>query len=218
MLIQTLQRRRVDSHNISNRKVYSPHIRSFPSYEESLTYLLDSHQYAPPPPSGGPPAQQQAYFPPPPPSNEFYPPPQQSNTYTPPPQFQQSNTYTPPPQFQQGTYSPPPADVKTQLPIHTPPPARDFPQHAPPQQSAPPGPHGLAGPVPASSPSNMPGGAPGAAHFVGAGSTSDDVGTFNGGSYRISHRDTNTILTVQLAMGAPLIAKPGMSYFLIQLD
>jgi hypothetical protein len=37
----------------------------------------------------------------------------------------------------------------------------------------------------------------------------DDVGTFNGGSYRISHRDTNTILTIQLAMGCPLVAKPG---------
>ena len=46
--------------------------------------------------------------------------------------------------------------------------------------------------------------------FAGAGSTSaDDVGTFNGGSYRVSHRDTNTILTVQLAIGCPLTAKPG---------
>lgn len=37
----------------------------------------------------------------------------------------------------------------------------------------------------------------------------DDVGTFNGGSYRISHRDSNTIVTLQLAMGCPLTAKPG---------
>ncbi|KAM3554477.1 hypothetical protein ARSEF4850_006439 [Beauveria asiatica] len=51
-------------------------------------------------------------------------------------------------------------------------------------------------------------GAPGAA-FVGAVATNDDVGTFNGGSYRISHRDCNTILTIQLAMGCPLGAKPG---------
>lgn len=56
----------------------------------------------------------------------------------------------------------------------------------------------------------MPGGAPAAGHFVGAGATVDDVGTFNGGSYRISHRDTNTILTVQLAMNCPLTAKPGI--------
>jgi hypothetical protein len=46
--------------------------------------------------------------------------------------------------------------------------------------------------------------------FVGAGaSTQDDVGTFNGGSYRVSHRDTNTILTVQLAIGCPFTGRPG---------
>ena len=48
------------------------------------------------------------------------------------------------------------------------------------------------------------------AGFVGAGTTQqDDVGTFNGGSYRISHRDTNTIVTLQLAVGCPITAKPG---------
>lgn len=40
--------------------------------------------------------------------------------------------------------------------------------------------------------------------------TADDVGTFNGGSYRISHRDTNTIVTIQLAIGCPLTVKPGL--------
>lgn len=60
----------------------------------------------------------------------------------------------------------------------------------------------------------MPGGAPPAGQFVGAGATNqDDVGTFNGGSYRISHRDTNSLLTVQLAMGCPLVAKPGKLSF-----
>lgn len=44
--------------------------------------------------------------------------------------------------------------------------------------------------------------------------TQDDVGTFNGGSYRISHRDTNSILTLQLAVGCPIEAKPGECYFL----
>ena len=58
--------------------------------------------------------------------------------------------------------------------------------------------------------SQMPGGAPSAAHFTGVTATQDDVGTFNGGSYRISHRDTNTILTLQLAIGCPLHAKPGI--------
>ena len=56
---------------------------------------------------------------------------------------------------------------------------------------------------------NLDGGAPAATHFVGASTTQDDVGTFNGGSYRISHRDSNTILTLQLAMGCPLLVKPG---------
>ncbi|KAL6240170.1 tryptophan RNA-binding attenuator protein-like domain-containing protein [Aspergillus navahoensis] len=47
--------------------------------------------------------------------------------------------------------------------------------------------------------------------FVGAtDTTADDVGTFNGGSYRISHRDTNTLLTIQLAHGCPLQVKPGV--------
>lgn len=62
-----------------------------------------------------------------------------------------------------------------------------------------------------SSVEKMPGGAPSAGQFMGAGSTNqDDVGTFNGGSYRISHRDTNSMLTLQLAMGCPIHAKPGM--------
>lgn len=54
------------------------------------------------------------------------------------------------------------------------------------------------------------------ANFVGAGAVVDDVGTFNGGSYRISHRDTNTILTIQLAMGCPFDAKPGNAHPLPQ--
>ncbi|KAJ5296743.1 uncharacterized protein N7443_007636 [Penicillium atrosanguineum] len=58
--------------------------------------------------------------------------------------------------------------------------------------------------------SMMPG-APPPGQFTGATSTSDDnVGTFNGGSYRISHRDVNSLLTLQLAMGCPLTAKPGV--------
>lgn len=58
--------------------------------------------------------------------------------------------------------------------------------------------------------SQMPGGAPVAGHFTGVSATQDDIGTFNGGSYRISHRDTNTILTLQLAAGCPLQAKSGL--------
>lgn len=64
-------------------------------------------------------------------------------------------------------------------------------------------------PLDTSNPTNLMGGAPPPGHFVGASAIVDDVGTFNGGSYRISHRDSNTILTIQLAMGCPLSAKPG---------
>lgn len=60
----------------------------------------------------------------------------------------------------------------------------------------------------------MPGGAPPVGQFRGAQATvADDVGTFNGGSYRISHRSVNSIVTFQLAMGAPLEARPGTSLF-----
>ncbi|KZN87260.1 Uncharacterized protein EN45_058180 [Penicillium chrysogenum] len=56
----------------------------------------------------------------------------------------------------------------------------------------------------------MPGGAPAYGQFVGTHSTyQDDVGVFNGGSYRISHRDTNSLLTLQLAVGCPLTVRPG---------
>ncbi|KAJ9619824.1 hypothetical protein H2203_008095 [Taxawa tesnikishii (nom. ined.)] len=89
----------------------------------------------------------------------------------------------------------------------------------PPQQSLPvyPGPPQNAAAAPVQEKTHMnttqavstPGGAPSQAHFVGAGTTVDDVGTFNGGSYRVSHRDTNTVLTIQLAMGCPLTVKPG---------
>lgn len=58
----------------------------------------------------------------------------------------------------------------------------------------------------------MPGGAPSAGHFTGVQAIQDDIGTFNGGSYRISHRDSNSLLTLQLAMGCPMSAKPGMQH------
>jgi hypothetical protein len=71
-------------------------------------------------------------------------------------------------------------------------------------------------PTPPSPPSEsarmtrIPGGAPAYGEFVGAQSiTRDDVGTFNGGSYRLSHRDTNSLLTLQLAMGCPMTVRPG---------
>lgn len=65
-------------------------------------------------------------------------------------------------------------------------------------------------PPPTGKMEQIPGGPPPFGQFVGASATNqDDVGTFNGGSYRISHRDTNSLLTIQLAMGCPLAVKPG---------
>ena len=81
-----------------------------------------------------------------------------------------------------------------------------------PQEKVPPAGHDedeAESPLDTSNPANLISGAPPAGHFVGASAVVDDVGTFNGGSYRISHRDCNTILTIQLAVGCPLHAKPG---------
>lgn len=70
--------------------------------------------------------------------------------------------------------------------------------------------HSRAGSTSTSAAVSMHAGTPAAGVFQGAAATLDDVGTFNGGSYRISHRDCNTIVTLQLAHGCPLNAKPGV--------
>ncbi|KAF5610841.1 DUF124 domain protein [Fusarium subglutinans] len=157
-----------------------------------------SQGYYPPPPTSAPAYQQhfQHNLPqatPPPPQNQYHAPGQQSNLAmrpgpTPP-------VATPPaatPQSTQQNFEPPPPVSPlgdNQYPIEK---LKQEPQQQP----------GTAVAMTVS-------GAPEAGQFVGAGATSDDVGTFNGGSYRISHRDTNTILTIQLAMGCPMTGKPG---------
>ncbi|KAF7188423.1 Uncharacterized protein HII31_10085 [Pseudocercospora fuligena] len=157
---------------------------------------MSSGQYFPPPPGGDGPAQTFA----PPPSSEqqnYPPPPQQQQHFAPPPNF------APPPSV--SPISPEGNGVN-----HTPPPGeKSLPYYPGPPQEKQKEPE-----APLSSPrfnrqSSMPGGAPAQGQFVGAQATIDDVGTFNGGSYRISHRDTNTIVTIQLAMGCPLTVKPG---------
>ncbi len=159
---------------------------------------------------------------PPPPTSPGFAPPQQS--YPPPPSqpspASQGGYPPPPPQQQYGnnghraSYQNSPHQAV--LPVRTP-------EKPPVTPSEPPPPGGHIGgapgygqppfppekPLDSNQPSQMPGGAPLAGHFLGAIATQDDVGTFNGGSYRISHRDTNTILTIQLAIGCPLQAKPG---------
>lgn len=153
---------------------------------------------------------------------------------TPPPKTSSPAAYPPPPQQQQQQQSPA-AVPNMSLPLHMRhnsagsfhqndqqqyPPPQQFP--GPPQYSTPPNGGDYPSekppaserdvedaPLDTSNPANLEGGAPPAGHFVGASAIVDDVGTFNGGSFRISHRDSNTILTVQLAMGCPLHAKPG---------
>ncbi|CAG8979349.1 hypothetical protein HYALB_00002475 [Hymenoscyphus albidus] len=154
-----------------------------------------THQYYPPPPQQGSPAQSGQYAPPPQPTS-----PQQQQQYSSPSQnFSQHRTsYQQPPQQQQQ----PPAQALT----YEQPQSSGHASHAS---------HGSASypvekpPLDTSKSANLDHGAPAAAHFIGASTTADDVGTFNGGSYRISHRDSNTIVTIQLAMGCPLTVKPG---------
>ncbi|AEO62300.1 uncharacterized protein THITE_2106335 [Thermothielavioides terrestris NRRL 8126] len=182
----------------------------------------------PAPPS----ASQPKNYPPPPQAAPTPTPPPSTSTpsYPPPPQQQQQQPqqrYPPPPQA-----SPSPAPQGA-IPQHLRSPSaashsssQAAPQFAPPptypheeddgtypaekqqqqQQQQP-------GPAPVTDPAGAAGmlmGAPAAGHFTGASVIVDDVGTFNGGSYRISHRDCNTILTIQLAIGCPIHAKPGV--------
>lgn len=176
-----------------------------------LIHYLGQQQYYAPPPTSSPPAQtaQAQYYPPPPQQT-----PPQATAYPPPPQQsspQQSATYAPPPHAAQ----PPNFSHRTsyqQPAVASPPPA----PAGPPEYHSPPS---GAGGYPqekqemfdTNDQSALDHGAAPAAHFVGASATQDDVGTFNGGSFRISHRDSNTILTIQLAHGCPLTAKPGKS-------
>ncbi|KAK5120707.1 hypothetical protein LTR85_006065 [Meristemomyces frigidus] len=172
-------------------------------------------QYFPPPPPG----QEQQHFAPPPMDNQqsYYPPPGQSQhppenqtSFAPPPQFAPPPAVSPP--LADGNVgnaaapTPPPQDQKS-LPYYPGPPANSYP---PEKQKEPEAASPQRPPFNTSRTSTMPGGAPPQGHFVGASATIDDVGTFNGGSYRISHRDSNTIVTLQLAMGCPLTVKPGL--------
>ncbi|KAI5358179.1 Putative mitochondrial biogenesis protein AIM24 [Septoria linicola] len=165
--------------------------------------------------------QQQQHYPPPPSNDAHYPPP--------PPQQQQSQQqFAPPP-----TFAPPPAvsplspplpdgnvgnaqarpasmqQEERTIPYYPGPPTDSYATEK--QKESEPPVAAMASPRQASfnRQSSMPGGAPPQGQFQGAGATVDDVGTFNGGSYRISHRDTNTIVTIQLAMGCPIQVKPG---------
>lgn len=141
-----------------------------------------------------------------------FPPPAQTSPTFPPPKY----NYPPPPTHQKspsnGGYPPPSASPPA---AETPPSRSSINAGAVAANSAvsasyAPSVSPPVSPPPAGKLEQIPGGAPPFGQFVGATATNqDDVGTFNGGSYRISHRDTNSLLTIQLAMGCPLAVKPG---------
>ncbi|KKA16933.1 hypothetical protein T310_9454 [Rasamsonia emersonii CBS 393.64] len=165
---------------------------------------MSQAEYPPPPSSQG--SEFPPFPPPPPPLTSpgfppvtFSPPPPQS----PPPQ----NAY-PAPESRPATTSPPPqaqpngrpAAINAALAASYEKAPLGSPMISPPPMS----------PPPTGKMEQYPGGAPAYGKFTGVTSTNaDDVGTFNGGSYRISHRDSNSLLTIQLAMGCPIVAKPG---------
>ncbi|KAL2835082.1 tryptophan RNA-binding attenuator protein-like domain-containing protein [Aspergillus cavernicola] len=179
--------------------------------------------FPPPPIQGAPYSQHQnaQSFPPPPQPSPGFPQPSsgfpQPSPGFPPPNF----SYPPPP-----THQPPPQTEFPPPPSVSPPSSEKtyvnhnaaafatntaLPQSPPPpiSEKAYTNPNATASPPPQAS--HRMSQSLGSAGFVGAASTAgDDVGTFNGGSYRISHRDTNSLLTFQLAVGCPLLVKPGV--------
>lgn len=184
-----------------------------------------------PPPPQSPPANQTKFSYPSPPSTgnqpRNYPPPPQGAPAGSPPPKGPTSSYPLPPQQQ---FSPPPQNLQqTNIPQHLRAPSAQSQVSAvseqPQQQFAPPPPPTYPededdgqypqekaqhqGATETGPTASQIVGAPAPGQFVGAAAVVDDVGTFNGGSYRISHRDCNTILTIQLAIGCPLDAKPG---------
>ncbi|KAK6856721.1 hypothetical protein PG995_006908 [Apiospora arundinis] len=203
----------------------------YPPPPGTPSFAPPSAQHYPSPP----PQQQQSYNPPPqqsyqsPPQQSYPPPPQQSGTPQPPSTSSTPVSYPPPPQAghapqHQHHMSLPMRDGNGMTPPPGKPPGYDGPSEGGyPQEKT----HSTQASMdlsrrasamssqqaPQQQPAavNMHAGAPPPGQFQGAQSTAgDDVGQFNGGSYRISHRDSNSIITLQLAMGCPLDAKPGV--------
>ncbi|KAM0333149.1 hypothetical protein ACHAQA_001808 [Verticillium albo-atrum] len=206
-----------------------------PPQQQPSPQSARTNSYPPPPhqATNTPPAQASAQYPPPPSQTQSPPPQQQQHQYASPPsqspqhqpqqyplppidQLQQQQNHIPlrtvasPDNQQHSTATPPPPPAFDGPPSFDGPPAAAYPPEK-----------GDAfdrdsdededDEVEAKAPARFISGAPPPDLFVGATGTSavDDIGTFNGGSYRISHRDSNTILTIQLAVGCPLKAKPG---------
>lgn len=139
------------------------------------------------------------YFPPPPQDPQFPPPPRSATSHSNPQSlsdFSQPNFSFPPPQRQQTAPAVSPFATDTNATAYT----------ANGDIGNPYGSNSVSPPPQSSTPPAAV--QPQAAPVVSA-TSQDEVGTFNGGSYRISHRDTNSVLTMQLAMGCPIEAKPG---------
>lgn len=180
------------------------------AYCRSIAGIQQQQQYPPPPSSlqsqPQPPQQQQKhYFPPPPPPQQQ----QQHHNQLHQQQQQQApgSGYGLPPQQAPPQYGVP--DGTDRHKQHSPVGGQQTPQ--PTQSLGKPASdeHRYAPPYGQGDSKKPPQLADEIADLSIAGAMQDDVGTFNGGSYRISHRDTNSLLTLQLAVGCPLTAKPG---------
>ncbi|KAF3922462.1 hypothetical protein AA313_de0207342 [Arthrobotrys entomopaga] len=153
---------------------------------------MSGFQGSPPPaPQGGyyPPPPEKGNYPPPsgaPPQQSFAPPPGQTQ-FSPPP----TQSFAPPPT----QFSPPPQDSRGSQQYFSPPPQNFAPPSGPPPQQQQPVQQAFQGPPQQAASSSA--------------ISQELVGQFNGGSYRIDHRDSNTILTINLAHGCPITAKPG---------
>ncbi|KAB8260259.1 tryptophan RNA-binding attenuator protein-like domain-containing protein [Aspergillus pseudonomiae] len=143
------------------------------------------------------------YFPPPPGQESQFPPPQRAATFQSHPHrvsdVSAPDFDFPAPQRQQTapTVTPPPTDINSAA----------FAANG--YNTSPFGPTPVQPPQP-SPPPSLPAAVQSQSAQILPATNQDDVGTFNGGSYRISHRDSNSILTMQLAMGCPIEAKPGV--------
>uniref|UniRef100_A0A0B7KDX1 Altered inheritance of mitochondria protein 24, mitochondrial n=3 Tax=Bionectria ochroleuca TaxID=29856 RepID=A0A0B7KDX1_BIOOC len=220
---------------MSGQQPHYPREFSMPMLPTSLSSPGQPTNYPPPPGAQQSPLPGQATSYPPPPSQasplgsgQQYPPPPSQNTPSPTLRYSGQAQYPPPPSAPLAQAQPSPQQQSSQ-PGMAYRPSSTTPFASPQGDAPPPFPNADADYLPekkqqeiqsplqqqqpqqqmVASPINQTAGAPPAGQFAGAAATHDDVGTFNGGSYRISHRDSNTILTIQLAMGCPLEGKPG---------
>ncbi|KAI0150968.1 duf124 domain-containing protein [Pestalotiopsis sp. NC0098] len=210
----------------ANQSKFYPPPPGTPSFAppQAQAYPSPPHQqqaYQSPPPHQ---QQQQRNYPPPPAQHQQSPPPNQSGTpvnYPQPPSaaqhanlpYRDAGAATPPSRPPGYDHAAPGASegYPQEKGGHSGQASMDLSRHPSMMSQVQPQPQQQPSPGESLSAAHGGGGGQGGGAMSGAYSaTVDDVGTFNGGSYRISHRDCNTIITIQLAMGCPLDAKPGV--------